>query len=36
MEMASFWFVMILCVTTYVGGWGEHFVSAKRLPMQAM
>ena len=33
--MYYFWFVMILCITIYVGGLGP-FRSARRLPMQGM
>ena len=32
LEMTSFWFVMILCITTYVGGWRRPFISAKKFP----
>ena len=31
LEMTSFLFVMVSLVTSNVGGWRGHFISAKRL-----
>ena len=36
LEMTCFWFVMILCITIYIGGWWGLLVSAKRLTHMRM
>ena len=36
LEITCFWFVMILYIMIYIGGWWRLLISAKWLPTQGM